>query len=181
GANRRSEGDAELRAWVRAAEAIRPTCLNSAGFDALIHHQKLRLGDEIMGENLLRDSWADLDQTDLRLLLQERIGRPGQYDSDENVIHLPLGREQCRVSLTYKGAKIIAIEAGLAFDREEWDRICAEIEGPIMKGPLRVGRDISFNTKGVGGWWRGERSEVQNLPHPKNDHHANTAPAIPFI
>ena len=35
-----------------------------------------------MAENLLRDSWADLDQADLRLLLQERIGRPGQYDGD---------------------------------------------------------------------------------------------------
>ena len=50
-----------------------------------------------MAENLLRDSWADFDQADLRLLLQERLGRPGQYDCDENVIHLPLAREQCPV------------------------------------------------------------------------------------
>jgi hypothetical protein len=150
-------------------------------FDALIRHQKLCLGDEIMAENLLRDSWADLDQADLRLLLQERIGRPGQYDGDENVIHLPLGREQCRVSLTYKGAKIVAIEPGLAFDRQEWDRICAEIEGPIMKGPLRVGRDISFNTKGVEGWWRGERSGVQILPAPESAPRANEGADNPFI
>jgi hypothetical protein len=78
-----------------------------------------------MAENLLRDSLADLDQADLRLLLQERFGRPGQYDGDENIIHLPLAREKCRISLTYKGAKIVAIEPGLAFDREEWDQICA--------------------------------------------------------
>jgi hypothetical protein len=58
-----------------------------------------------MAENLLRDSWADLDQADLRLLLQEQIGRPGQYDGDENVIHLPLAREQRRVSLTYKAQR----------------------------------------------------------------------------
>jgi hypothetical protein len=90
-----------------------------------------------MAENLLRDSWADLDRADLRQLLEEQIRGPGQYDGDENVIHLPLAREQCRVSLTYRGAKIVAIEPGLAFDRQEWDRICAEIEGPIMKGPLR--------------------------------------------
>jgi hypothetical protein len=38
---------------------------------------------------------------------------------------VPLAREQCRVSLTYKGAKIVAIEPGLAFDRQEWDRIFA--------------------------------------------------------
>jgi hypothetical protein len=162
-------------------EAIRPTCLNPADFDALIRHQKLRLGDEIMTENLLRDSWADLDQADLRLLLQEQIGRPGQYDGDENVIHLPLAREQCRVSLTYKGAKIVAIEPGLAFDRQEWDRICAEIEGPIMKGPLRVGRDISFNTKGVEGWWRGVRSGVQILPAPEGAPRANEGADNPFI
>jgi len=37
-----------------------------------------------------------------------------------------------------------------------------------MKGPLRVGRDISFNTKGVEGWWRGERSGVQILPAPES-------------
>jgi hypothetical protein len=89
-----------------------------------------------MAENLLRESWADLDQADLRLLLQEQIGRPGQYDGAENVIHLPVAGQQCRVSLTYKGANIVAIEPGLAFDRQQWDRICTEIKGPIMKGPL---------------------------------------------
>jgi hypothetical protein len=173
GAKRRPERDAGLREWIRAAEAIRPTCPNLADFDALIRQQQLCLGDEIMAENLLRDSWADLDQADLRLLLQEKIGRPGQCDGDENVIHLPLGREQCRVSLTYKGAEIVAIEPGLAFDRQEWDRICAEIEGPIMKGPVRVGRDLSFNTKLVDGWWRGERSGVQILPAPESAPRAN--------
>jgi hypothetical protein len=40
-------------------------------------------------------------------------------------------REKCRVSLTYRGSKIIAVEPGVAFDSSEWDRICAEIEGPI--------------------------------------------------
>jgi hypothetical protein len=53
------------------------------------------LTNEIIGENLLRDSWSERDQADLRLFLQERIGRPGQYDGDENMIHLPLAREQC--------------------------------------------------------------------------------------
>jgi len=102
-----------------------------------------------MAKNLLRESWSDLDQADLRLLLQERIGRFGQYDNDENVIHLPLAREQCRVSLTYKGAKIVAIEPGAAFDGNEWDQICAEIEGPILRGRGRVGREISFCTHQV--------------------------------
>ena len=122
-----------------------------------------------MAENLIHDTWADLNQDDLRLLLKERIGegRFGQYDGDENVIHLPLAREECRVSLTYKGAKIVAIEPGLAFDRQEWDRICAEIEGPIQKGPQKIGRELSFSTHRVDGWWRGERSRVQILPPPE--------------
>ena len=121
-----------------------------------------------MAENLLRDTWADLNQVDLRLLLKERIGEGrGQYDGDENVIHLPLAREKCRVSLTYKGAKIVAIKPGTAFDRQEWNDICAEIEGPILKGPRKIGREFSFSTDRVDGWWRGERSRVQILPPPE--------------
>jgi hypothetical protein len=100
-------------------------------------------------KNLLRDTWADLDQADLRLLLQERIFGFGQHARD--VLHLPLVGEKCRISLTYKGAKIVAIEPGAAFDRTEWDRICAEIEGPILKGPQRVGREFSFSTFRVDG------------------------------
>jgi hypothetical protein len=185
GNNKQRAEKAALREWIRVAEAMRPTCLNLADFEALIRHQKQRLGDEPVAENLLRDTWADLDQADLRLLLKERIAEDGfshgQYDSDENVIHLPLARAQCRVSLIYKGAKIVAIEPGPAFDRQEWDRIRAEIEGPIMKGPLRVGRDISFNTKGVAGWWRGERSGVQILPAPEGAPRANEGADNPFI
>jgi len=123
-----------------------------------------------MAENLLRDLWADLNQDDLRLLLKERIGegRFGQYDGDEDVIHLPLAREECRVSLTFKGAKIVAIKPGTAFDRQEWNDICAEIEGPILRGPRKVGREFSFSTYCVKGWWCGERSGVQILPPPQS-------------
>ena len=119
-----------------------------------------------MAQNLLRDTWADLDQADLRLLLQERIGRPGQYDGNLDVLYLPLAREKCRISLIYKGTRIAAIEPGAAFDRAEWERICAEIEGPLLKGPRRVGREFSFSTFRVEGWWRGTRSGVQILPPP---------------
>ncbi len=90
------------------------------------------------------------------------------------MIQLPLACEQCRVSLTYEGAKTIAIEPGPVFDHQEWDRICAEIEGPIMKGPPRVGRDIN-------GWWRGELSKVQNPAGASKRARANEGADNPFI
>jgi hypothetical protein len=125
-----------------------------------------QLGSDAMAQNLLRDTWAGLDQADLRLLLQERIGRPGQYDGNLDVLYLPLAREKCRVSLTYKGTTIAAMEPGAAFDPAEWERICAEIEGPILQGLRRIGREFSFSTFRVEGWWRGTRSGVQILPPP---------------
>ena len=33
-----------------------------------------------MAENLLRETWANLDSHELRLVLDERIGGPGQHD-----------------------------------------------------------------------------------------------------
>jgi hypothetical protein len=47
-ANKQCAGKEQLRQWIRAAEAIRPTRLNLADFDALIRYQNLRLGHEIM-------------------------------------------------------------------------------------------------------------------------------------
>jgi hypothetical protein len=182
-ANKRHQ--AELLEWIRAAEAIRPTCLNPADFDTLIQLQKQRLDpdnrDKTMAENLLRNTWGALDQADLRLLLKERIGQLGQYDGEENVIHLPLARETCRVSLTYKGSKIVAIEPGAAFDRQEWDRICAEIEGSILKGPRMIGREFSFSTHRVDGGWRGERSRVQILPPPEGAPLTHEGAENPFV
>jgi hypothetical protein len=136
-----------------------------------------------MPENLLRDSWSNLDQADLRLLFQERIhpGYRGQYDADENVIHLPFAREQCWISLIYKGARIIAIEPGPAFDRQKWDQICAEIEGPIQNGPRKIGREISFSVHRVDGWWRGEQSRVQILPPPEGAPLTNEGADNPFV
>jgi hypothetical protein len=134
-----------------------------------------------MAENLLRDTWADLDQADLRLLLKERIGGLGQRDVKSNVLHLPLAREKCRVSLTYKGSKIAAIEPGKAFDPSEWDDICKEIERSVLVGPQKVGRDLSFSTFRVEGWWHGAQSGVQILPPPNNAPLARDLADNPFI
>jgi hypothetical protein len=134
-----------------------------------------------MAENLLRDRWADLDQADLRLLLDERIGGPGQYDGNPDVLYLPQAREKCRVSLTYEDSNIVTIEPGAAFDRAEWNRICQEIETSVLNGPQKVGRDISFSTFPVDGWWRGTRSGVQILPPPDSAPRAHELAENPFI
>ena len=69
--------------------------------------------------NLLRETWANLDSQELRLLLNKRIvGGSGQFDGREanpNKFYLPLARESCRVALTLKDKRIIAVEPGASF------------------------------------------------------------------
>jgi hypothetical protein len=138
-----------------------------------------------MAENLLRETWANLDSHELRLLLDQRIGGPGQYDgrdANPNKLYLPLARESCRVGLTFRGKKIVAIEPGPAFDATEWQKIADEVESAILVGPSKVGREYSFSSFRVPGSWRGARSGVQILPPPPE---APSAPhemaAHPFI
>jgi hypothetical protein len=123
-----------------------------------------------MATNLLRPGWEQLDSHELRILLANCIGGPGQYDgraANPNRIHLPLAGAQCRVVLTYRDRRIVSVEPGQAFDAAEWDRIAGEIETSVLTGPTRVGRDYSFSSYRVQGSWRGERSGVQILPpHP---------------
>jgi len=122
-----------------------------------------------MAKTLLRESWANLDSQELRLLLNKRIGGTGQFDGREanpNKFYLPLARESCRVALTYKNKKIVAVEPGPAFDAAEWQKIAEEIENAILVGPPKVGREYSFSSFRVPGSWRGERSGVQIMPPP---------------
>jgi hypothetical protein len=136
----------------------------------------------IVVKNLLRDSWADLDQRELGIVLKEHLtGSQGQYDGKLDVFYLPLAREQCRVALRYHDDKIVAIEPGEAFDGAQWDAICAEIETSVLKGPRKVGRDISFSTHLVKGSWRGPKSGVQILPPPDNAPLAGEGGENPFI
>lgn len=122
-----------------------------------------------MTTNLLRDGWGELDSAELRLLLDKRIGGPGQFQdraSNPNRLYLPLGGASCRVYLMFREKKIVAVEPGPAFDAGEWDRISDEIETSILTGPTRVAREYSFSSFRVQGWWRGEHSGVQILPPP---------------
>jgi hypothetical protein len=122
-----------------------------------------------METNLVRAEWQDLDSAELRMLLDMRIGGPGQYDSREgspNTLYLPLARASCKIKLTFRGRDIVRLEPGPAYDATEWEQICEEIEKSILSGPLKVGREYSFNSFRVLGSWRGPRSGVQILPAP---------------
>jgi hypothetical protein len=127
-----------------------------------------------MATNLYRPTWDDLDAGELRFILLECIGKPGQYDGlpeDANTFYLPLARDECQIKLTFSpGKQIVAIEPGPAFDAERWAQFVREVE---RTSPRMVGRDWSFSSFRVNGSWRGHRSGVQILPAP------TTAPAAP--
>jgi hypothetical protein len=120
-----------------------------------------------MTVNLLRDSWRNLDSAELRFILLECIGKPGQYhgrDSNPNTFYLPLADSSCKIKLSFSDNKqIVAIEPCPAFDADQWGQVVKEIE---RTGPYKIGRDISFSSFRVTGSWRGKRSGVQILPPP---------------
>ena len=120
-----------------------------------------------MTTDLLQTGWTDFDSAELRFILLECIGKPGQYDGcdgNPNTFYLPLAGHSCRIKLTFSDSKqIVAIEPGAAFDATQWEQVVEEVE---RTGPHKVGRDCSFSSYRVGGSWRGKRSGVQLLPPP---------------
>lgn len=138
-----------------------------------------------MTANLLREIWGNLDSHELRLLLDQRIGGPGQYDGrshNSNRLYLPLAGSSCRLVLTFQGNKIVTIEPGPSFDAAEWEQVSEEVEKSILAGPLMLGREYSFSSFRVLGWWRGTHSQVQILPPPDNAPRAHVEMAEhPFI
>ena len=138
-----------------------------------------------MTADLLRETWTNLDSFELRLFLAKRIGALGQYDepsNNPNKLYLPLAGLSCRIGLTFRNKKVVAIEPGPAFDATEWEQVSEEIEKSILAGLLKVGREYSFSSFHVPGSWRGDRSGVQILAPPD---HAPRAPVEmadhPFI
>src|SRR4051794_5751815 len=100
-----------------------------------------------MTTDLLKSGWTDLDSAEIRFILLELIGKPGQYDgrdSNPNTFYLPLAGSSCRIKLTFSDSKqITAIEPGPAFDATQWEQVVEEIE---QSGLLKIGRDCSFST-----------------------------------
>lgn len=124
--------------------------------------------------NLLKPEWAEIDSADLRLLLESRIGSPGQYtgESGDHRLFLPLFGT-CRVILQFDGNRVSSIERGKKFDKDEWATVSADIDGLLATRPDKFGKDFAFSSYHVGGGWRGTRSGVQISPAPEG------APTLP--
>ena len=136
-----------------------------------------------MSTELFQSHWTDLDHAELRFILFELIGRPGQYHDIErnpNTFYLPLWGSSCQIKLAFADSKqIVGIEPGPAFDAGKWTQAVQEIEST---GPFKVGRDISFSSFRVPGSWQGPQSGVQILPAPPDAPQAPSPMAEhPFI
>src|SRR5277367_982918 len=118
-------------------------------------------------KNLLKPEWSEIDSADLRLLLESRIGSPGQYTGDpgDDRLFLPLVGN-CRVILKFEGNRVSLIEPGKDFNEREWARVSADLDALGVARPNGFGSDFAFSLYHVGGWWRGARSGVQILPPP---------------
>jgi hypothetical protein len=120
-----------------------------------------------MAENLLNPAWKDVEPGELKFILLERIGKPGQYNdraANPYDFYLPLAGSTCQVKLTFsKNRRIASIEPGPAFDKALWAKVVADVE---RAGPTKVGRDCSFSSFRVHSKWRGNRSGIQILPPP---------------
>jgi hypothetical protein len=93
--------------------------------------------------NLLKTTWSEVDPSEIRFILFEHIGRPGQYRDRANnpgKFYLLLADSTCRVELTFcEDKQLVAIEPGPAFDALQWAEIVREIEST---GSIKVGRAI---------------------------------------
>jgi hypothetical protein len=118
-------------------------------------------------QNLLSETWVDLDSDELRLLLHERFPPGhGQYDGNDGKLYLPFAGAQSRIALAFDSHKIVSVEPGQAFDAAEWRQVSQEIERSILAGTPKTGRDYSFSPFPVRGLWRGRRSGIQIVPAP---------------
>jgi hypothetical protein len=137
-----------------------------------------------MAANLFRDEWRAIDSTELMILLKERIGGIGQFDSDREPkkFCLPSAGSDCRIKLTFRGGSIVAIDRGAAFDQAKWDELSAEIKRAILSGSPKTGRDTSFSNRRVTGGWAGANSGVRILPPSASTPHTAVESADhPFI
>ena len=119
--------------------------------------------------NLMPAPWANLDTRELRLLMDEVFGGPGQYDGIHKTrLHIPLAGDDAQVVLHFKSSRIARITAGPAFDANRWAGFANEVQTGLIDGPRKIARGLSFASQPVQGSWKGKLSGVQILPPPRS-------------
>jgi len=134
--------------------------------------------------DLRKRGWEVLDSNELLMFLRSRLHSFGQFDSAQNsdTIYFPLARANCEIAITINGDRVVRIEPGAAFEGRKWSELADDINKTLIAGTRKVGREFSFSTHRVLGWWRGVRSGVQILPPPPDAQSAPVEAAEhPFI
>lgn len=93
--------------------------------------------------SLLKPEWASLEPDEFRVLLEDRIGGPGQITGDSG-FYLPLAGPNCQVVLQFEGTSISKVEAGPAFDAKQWEDLSSDIDRLLHSPPSKVGRNIAL-------------------------------------
>jgi hypothetical protein len=138
-----------------------------------------------VSKSLWTDSIGRTDPHELRLILDHRIGQPGQYggsDAPSTRFYLPLAGTACEVVLIFSNDAIVGLETGPAFDESKWNDVLNDISA-LQSPPIRqIARQYSFCSFRVNGYWTGRRSLVQILPPPDDAPRADVEIADhPFI
>jgi hypothetical protein len=124
----------------------------------------------------MRKNWAGIDSSDLRMILENRIGGPGQYSggvTEKGPLYLPVF-ESARVAIRFKGNRVSEILPASHFDEVQWKAVSADLDALGATAPDSFGRDFAFSSYRVTGWWHGEKSRVSILPPPDG------APTMPY-
>ena len=117
---------------------------------------------------LFLDAWKTIDPFELRLVLEERVGGPGQYDGRSTQpmrLYLPLAGAASQIELTFDIDGIVSIQPGLTFDADHWAQVQQAIES-LLFGAQKIEREYSFSRFRVDRAWHGAGSEVQISPPP---------------
>jgi hypothetical protein len=122
-----------------------------------------------METDLFHPKWLSIEQGELRVILEEIIGGPGQTDilhHGRRKFFLPLAGADARIVIEIREKAIVALHPGPAFDAPQWRRAASELEDAANPMATGVARGVAFSTRRVHGSWRGPESGVQISPPP---------------
>jgi hypothetical protein len=136
--------------------------------------------------DLRKKGWEVLNSYELLMFLRNRLHAHGQFDSERNPdrdkVYFPFARDGCLFAVAIDGDSVTSIEPGAAFGAKKWSELADDINATLLTSTPKFGREFSFSSHRVFGWWRGTRSGIQILPPPADAPRAPVEAADhPFI